>query len=102
MTANNSKPKNAAGPAVIVLQEEHSDVRRYVFRLAPAALASILFHGVLIGLFVAFALMSAEGAPATEKAPEDSTINADQVADDNKVPFTTVDVDPAMQEASTD
>jgi hypothetical protein len=99
MSANNSKPK---GPApVVVLREEQSDFGRYLLRLLPAALISLLFHAGLLALFVCFSFESA-AAPPTEVVKEDTNITAETPPDEKKEPFTTVDVDPAMQEVDTD
>src|ERR1700729_2397388 len=100
MSANNSKPNAPA--AVIVLREEHSDMGRYLFRLAPAALVSIVFHGLLVGFFLAYTWATMAGPALTEEKREESTISADQPADDKKEAFTPVDVDEAMTEPDTD
>lgn len=96
MANNNSKP--AAAP-VLVLREEHSEVRRYMLLFVPAAIASVLFHAALLFLF--FLLAPTEQAVSMEKAREDTNISADAPSDEPKESFLTTDVDPSMQEKDT-
>ncbi len=100
MSANNSKPKPANAP-VVVLREERNDMKRYLVLLMPAALVSILFHGILLGIFFLIA-PSSQAEEAVEKTREDMSIAADPPPDEKKEPFTTVDVDPGKQESDTD
>jgi hypothetical protein len=102
MSANNSKPKAAAVAPVIVLHEEPSDIARYFFRLAPAALVSIFFHGILICLFFAYAWVSSaadrlmtEKTGMVETKPIEETITAEEPVDEKKALSNSVDEDPA-------
>jgi len=99
MSANNSRPKNIA--PVIVLREEHGSMGRYLLLMLPAMIGSLLFHAGLVGLFIAYVLVMADVGPQAKTGPNDDTIAADQVEQDNRT-FTVIDADPSMQESDTD
>jgi hypothetical protein len=86
------------------LHEPPSDIGRTVLRMLPASIGSILFHGLLIGLFFGYMWAMSLGAapPQTETARTDNVVNAEERPDERKEPFTTVDIDPAATEFDTD
>jgi hypothetical protein len=97
---NNSKPKAAA--PVVVLREDPSDMRRYFLRLLPAGFASVMFHAVLIGLFLAYFYLIPSGqAEQVQEEARTETINAEPV-EEKKETFSTIDVDLSMQERDQD
>lgn len=96
---------SSSGPAtpMVVVREQPGGTSELV-RFLPAALGSVIFHALLIGLlFLVVRESPASSQDADNKANEENTIQADQV-DDKKSsdPFLTTDIDPAMQEADTD
>jgi hypothetical protein len=96
----NSKPRPA--PAVVVAHEmDYSDSKKQLARMVPAALASILFHAVLFGVFFLLA-PSGQADTLMEKKDEPTPVNTDNADDNKKDPFLTTDVDPAAQEFDTD
>src|SRR4051812_25766359 len=95
---NNSKPKGSA-PVIVLNDDGPSNLGKLIVRLVPAAFISVFVHGFLLGLF---ALFSPSGrAQETEKVEQD-TLQAEQVVEEKKDPFLSIDVDPAMQEVDTD
>jgi hypothetical protein len=100
-TANNVRPKPTAGPAIVLRDVgAQEDGRRHVLRLVPAALFSVLFHGVLLGVFFLVAPSPREAAP-TEQAKDDS-LQAESPSEEKKDPLLATDIDPAAQEPDTD
>src|SRR5207244_4313543 len=77
-----------------------SDLGRLIIRLVPAAFISVFLHAVLLGIFFLFSPSSR----ANEKETVDNSQNltAEQVVEERKDPFLSIDVDPAMQEFDTD
>jgi hypothetical protein len=65
----------------------------------PAVFVSVFVHAFLLGVFFLFS----PSAPAaqTEKV-DDQNLQAEQVVEEKKDPFLSIDVDPAMQEIDTD
>src|SRR5688572_13014200 len=91
----NSKPKTAP---VIVLKNQDTGSINFL-RLLPAVLASILFHGALIGLVLLLVLGMATEGPALEPNKDDPVVNADPPEEKpSSDPFMTTDIDPAAQE----
>jgi hypothetical protein len=76
-----------------------SDLGKLIVRLVPAAFISVVVHGVLLGIFALFSPTST--AAPMEKADEQN-LQAEQVVEEKKDPFLSVDIDPAMQEVDTD
>jgi hypothetical protein len=97
--ANNSKPKSAAPPVIQLQDDTPADLGKLIIRLVPAAFISVFVHGVLLGIFALFSPSASRGGD-TEKVEQN--LQADQVAEEKKDPFLSVDVDPAMQEVDTD
>jgi hypothetical protein len=99
MSTNNSKPK-ASAPVITLSDGGPSDLGRLIIRLVPAAFISIFVHVLLLGIFALFSPSS----HANEKEVVDDSQNlaADQVVEEKKDPFLSIDVDPAMQEVDTD
>ncbi|HZZ81313.1 MAG TPA: prenyltransferase/squalene oxidase repeat-containing protein [Gemmataceae bacterium] len=100
MSANNSKPKNQA--PVVVLREEPSNLGRYLFLFVPAVIGSVVFHGILLGLFFGFLLIGSGPAEETKiEKREEQFVEAEKV-EEKKETFSVVDVDPSAQEFDTD
>ena len=100
MSANNSKPKPVA--PVVVLREEKSEMGRYLLRLLPAGLASLFFHGLLLGsAIVYFVFIGSSNATETLEAQRVDNINAEQPIDEKKETFSVTDVDLSATEFDT-
>jgi len=96
--SNNSKPTGV--PAVIVLNDGGpSDLGKLIIRLVPAAFISVFVHGFLLGIF---ALFSPSPPASAKEAVDEQNLQAEQVVEEKKDPFLSIDVDPAMQEVDTD
>lgn len=88
-------------PAVVVAHDMVPSEMKNLIRLAPAALFSLVFHGVLFGLFILLAPSSgAEKEVVATK--EDTPLVTENNEDIKKDPFLTTDVDPAATEFDTD
>src|SRR5260370_21151268 len=77
-----------------------SDLGRLILRLVPAASISVFVHAVLLGIFALFSPSSQAGV--VEKVDDSQNLTAEQVVEEKKDPFLSIDVDPAMQEVDTD
>jgi len=99
MSANNSKPKPLA--PVVVLREEKSQMGRYILRLLPAGMASLFFHGLLLGLAIVYFLFTAQSDAKEVAEVRSDTINAEQPADEKKETFSVTDVDLSATEFDT-
>ncbi len=94
---SNSKPS----PVIKVNENRDNTDRKQMIRMAPAAILSVLFHGVLLGLFMLLAPRG-EAAPQTENDNNKELLAADQASDEKKDPLITTDIDPASLEPDTD
>jgi hypothetical protein len=87
---------------IVVNGGDTGDGRRQLLRLIPAVFASVVFHGVLLGLFFLGVMTLGAGAAAPKETVTDATINADPVVEEKKDPLLATDIDPAAQEIDTD
>src|SRR4051812_32497693 len=100
-TPANARPRpSGAAPVVIRHDGESGDFKRNLRRLGPCVLMSVVFHIVLLGLFVLIAPRTQ--AEQTEAKAEESTIATETQEEVRKDPFLTTDVDPAATEFDTD
>lgn len=101
MSANNSKPKSQPS---IVLHEPPSNLGRKILYLVPAMFGSVIFHIVLLGIFMLYVWAQAAAAEQSEdkKDKEYNVVNAEQPEEQKKETFAVVDVDPAATEFDTD
>ncbi len=99
-TANNSRPK-ASSPVIVLSDGGPSNVGRLIIRLVPAMFVSVFVHVVLLGVFFLLSPSSHAGND-TEKVTNDQELQAEQVVEEKKDPFLSVDVDPAAVEFDTD
>src|SRR5712671_2239792 len=99
MSMNNSMPKGSA-PVIMLSDGGPSDLGRLIIRLVPAAFISVFVHALLLGIFALFSPSSRAGD--TEKVDDSQNLTAEQVVEEKKDPFLSIDVDPAMQEVDTD
>src|SRR4051794_22887546 len=99
MSANNSKPKDAA--PVVVLREAPGTMGRYLLLMLPAMIGSVVFHAGLVAIFVLYVLFTAERAPTSSEEGKAETVNAEEVEKKNET-FTVIDVDPSASESDTD
>ncbi len=86
---------------MVMLREEPSRLGRTMALLIPSLLGSIIVHVVLFVIFFLFMLPTAHADKDVTPEENASRLEADESRTD-KIPFTTVDEDPAAQEPGID
>src|SRR5437868_5079016 len=96
MSASTPKPKRAA--PVVVLREEPSDPRRYLFMFVPAVIGSVVFHIVLVAAFFAclFFSVTVHADDVKLEPVRENVVEAENVELSKN--FDIVDEDPAAVE----
>jgi hypothetical protein len=101
MSTANSKPKGSA-PVIVLSDGGPGDLGRLIIRLVPAVFISVFAHVLLLGVMFAWFTATSHANTDTEIVDRDQNLTAEQVVEERKDPFLSVDVDPAAQEFDTD